>query len=331
MRFSSLQRFNLCHVPTPMAARSGVKRRQPEAPKAPKAAKAEAFDAARFGRWLRMMLVAFYSDEEAVVADLLPMPQEMVEAVMAMAKQPIPAQNVCVGALVDDQWQQHRGYTNGSNGHAPKARRYDSFGGTTWRDVANETTKLQTEKGTYVPEYLDPAVHAPEDQGAAHGSAQHRILPRVGHEDLAQPRFHLRDVRCELHLTTEDASEVMKVPELCTFYNPIDIKWPGRDEFGGTLAAAWVDAKEHLKPKQFPKKLSGSPVDQRSYVCHGSYDSINYDKLKDGDASVCIVGHGGFTIENVRTCVERKAKKATGGDEASAEFGKALKLPDGGW
>ena len=28
------------------------------------------------------------------------------------------------------------------------------------------------------------------------------------------------------------------------------------------------------------------------------------------DATVYIVGHGGFTIENVRTCVERKAKKA---------------------
>eukprot|EP00913_Durusdinium_trenchii_P019998 g18797.t1 len=68
---------------------------------------------------------------------------------------------------------------------------------------------------------------------------------------------------------------------LCVFYNPIDIKWPGRDEFGG-------------------------------YVCHGSYDSIKYEKLKDPDrpdATVVIVGHGGFTIENVRTCVERKCKK----------------------
>ena len=44
------------------------------------------------------------------------------------------------------------------------------------------------------------------------------------------------------------------------------------------------------------------------YICHGSYDSINYDKLKD--AHVAIIGHGGFTIENVRTCVERNAKKA---------------------
>ncbi|CAK9007225.1 unnamed protein product [Durusdinium trenchii] len=84
----------------------------------------------------------------------------------------------------------------------------------------------------------------------------------------------------ELSLTTEDASETLKVSALIScpgvFYNPIDIKWPGRDEFGG-------------------------------YVCHGSYDSIKYEKLKD--ATVVIVGHGGFTIENVRTCVERKCKK----------------------
>ena len=41
----------------------------------------------------------------------------------------------------------------------------------------------------------------------------------------------------------------------------------------------------------------------------------NHQSLQD--ASVCIVGHGGFTIENVRTCVERKAKKAMGFDRGS--------------
>jgi len=219
------------------------------------------------------------------------------------------------------------GYTNG---HAPKARReyehpigilgagmgglmtaldflrhgrtnfvilerYDSFGGTTWRDVANETTKLQTEKGTYVPEYLYPEVHAEEDMKT--WPSRDSILEmcvacgeRNGLEEKAKFNTSLEKVEVkgdtlngghyELHLTTEDASETLKVSALIscpgTFYNPIDVKWPGRDEFGG-------------------------------YVCHGSYDSINYDKLKD--ASVCIVGHGGFTIENVRTCVERKAKK----------------------
>jgi len=173
--------------------------------------------------------------------------------------------------------------------------RYDNFGGTTWRDVANETTKLQTEKATYVPEYLDPAVHCEEDMKT--WPSRDSILDmciacaeKHGLEDKAKFNTSLEKVdvkgdtlsggHYELSLTTEEASETIQASALIscpgTFFNPIDLKWPGREEFGG-------------------------------YVCHGSYDSINYDKLKD--ASVCIVGHGGFTIENVRTCVERKAKK----------------------
>ncbi|CAE7258472.1 ATR8, partial [Symbiodinium sp. CCMP2456] len=173
--------------------------------------------------------------------------------------------------------------------------RYDAFGGTTWRDVANETTKLQTEKGTYVPEYLDPEVHADEDQKT--WPSRDSILDmcvacaeKHGLEDKAKFNTSLEKVEVkgdllagghiELGITTEDSSETLKCSALVScpgvFYNPIDLKWPGREDFGG-------------------------------YVTHGSYDGINYDKLKD--AHVCIVGHGGFTIENVRTCVERKSKK----------------------
>lgn len=173
--------------------------------------------------------------------------------------------------------------------------RYDAFGGTTWRDVANETTKLQTEKGTYVPEYLDPEVHADEDQKT--WPSRDSILDmcvacaeKHGLEDKAKFNTSLEKVEVkgdllagahiELSITTEDSSETLKCSALVScpgvFYNPIDLKWPGREEFGG-------------------------------YITHGSYDGINYDKLKD--ATVCIVGHGGFTIENVRTCVERKSKK----------------------
>ena len=39
----------------------------------------EVFDAGRFGKWLRMMLVAFYSDEEAAVADVLFRRQAMMK------------------------------------------------------------------------------------------------------------------------------------------------------------------------------------------------------------------------------------------------------------
>lgn len=172
--------------------------------------------------------------------------------------------------------------------------RVESWGGTTWRDVANETTKLQTEKGTYVPEYLDPQAHAPEEMktwpsrdsfldmcvACGEKNLEEHAKFNTSLEKVEVKGDPLDGGYYELSLTTEDASETLKVSALIScpgvFYNPIDIKWPGRDEFGG-------------------------------YVCHGSYDSIKYEKLKD--ATVVIVGHGGFTIENVRTCVERKCKK----------------------
>lgn len=43
-----------------------------------------------------------------------------------------------------------------------------------------------------------------------------------------------------------------------TFYNPIDIKWPGRDEFGGALAAASVDAAAPQTQADSSLKLLGS-------------------------------------------------------------------------
>lgn len=45
-------------------------------------------------------------------------------------------------------------------------------------------------------------------------------------------------------------------------------------------------------------------------ICSHIFIAIGEYHFQIQDASVCIVGHGGFTIENVRTCVERKSKKA---------------------
>eukprot|EP00439_Symbiodinium_sp_Y106_P045570 s466_g5.t2 len=265
---------------------------------------AQTFDAGRFGRWLRMMLVSFYTDEEAAVADAFWLSTIMSGGYTNGSAQgrreydhPIVILGGGMGGLmtaVDFLRQNRKDFII--------LERYDAFGGTTWRDVANETTKLQTEKGTYVPEYLDPEVHADEDpegpdEDQKTWPSRDSILDmcvacaeKHGLEDKAKFNTSLEKVEVkgdllagghiELSITTEDSSESLKCSALVScpgvFYNPIDLKWPGREDFGG-------------------------------YVTHGSYDGIDYDKLKD--ARVCIVGHGGFTIENVRTCVERKSKK----------------------
>eukprot|EP00931_Biecheleriopsis_adriatica_P106090 TRINITY_DN80600_c0_g1_i1.p1 TRINITY_DN80600_c0_g1~~TRINITY_DN80600_c0_g1_i1.p1 ORF type:complete len:557 (+),score=97.28 TRINITY_DN80600_c0_g1_i1:144-1673(+) len=173
--------------------------------------------------------------------------------------------------------------------------RFDGFGGTTWRDVANETSKLQTEKGTYLVEYLNPDVHNEADMKT--WPSRDSLLDMMcaaaekhGLDDKAKFGTSVEQIKMigntlagghyELSLTTEDGSETLKASAVIScpgvFFNPVDIQWPGKQEFGG-------------------------------YITHGSYDNINYKKLKD--ASVMIVGHGGFTIENVRTCVEKQAKK----------------------
>lgn len=172
--------------------------------------------------------------------------------------------------------------------------RYDGFGGTTWRDTANKTTKLQTEKSTYHIDYMDPTEQV--DLSLKTWPSRDALLEmfRKSAEKYGLPshtRFNMCIQKVEVkgdplaggHYDIEvqgDATETFRASALISapgiFYLPTDIKWPGKDTFGG-------------------------------YLTHGSYDSMNVDKLKD--EIVVLVGHGGFTIENVRTCIEYKAKK----------------------
>lgn len=169
------------------------------------------------------------------------------------------------------------------------------WGGATWNDVANRTTKLQTEKGSYHPLFIDmrnpvdpelktwPArdsllltMHrVVEEQGVAkHARLETNVaeVARKG-DPLSGGSYLLKIQDNDGDLTDFPASAVLACPGV--FYLPKDIKFPGRNDFGG-------------------------------YITHGSYNELNLSKLKD--ATILIVGHGGFTIENVRTCVENKAK-----------------------
>lgn len=55
---------------------------------------AQTFDAGRFGRWLRMMLVSFYTDEEAAVADALYRQQAMMKDVSLARALQLPDRQV---------------------------------------------------------------------------------------------------------------------------------------------------------------------------------------------------------------------------------------------
>jgi len=168
------------------------------------------------------------------------------------------------------------------------------WGGSTWTDVANTTTKLQTEKATYHTQYLNFQVPVdPKLQTwPSKDSIQQMIEVTAGDAGLEE-KAHLG---CDVQSITrqgdpcngghyvvkwrkEDGGlceQLASAVVACTgvFYIPRDAKWPGRESFGG-------------------------------YITHGSYDMMNPAKLKGN--TVLIVGHGGFTIENVRTCVEHAA------------------------
>ncbi|CAE8642538.1 unnamed protein product [Polarella glacialis] len=172
--------------------------------------------------------------------------------------------------------------------------RCDGFGGTTWRETANKTTKLQTEKGTYHADYMDPTEQV--DCSLKTWPSRDALLEMFckaadKHGLPSQTRFSTSIQKVEVKgdplaggyydiEIQHDASEHFRASALIScpgvFYLPTDLKLPGKESFGG-------------------------------YITHGSYDSIKIEKLKD--EVVVVLGHGGFAIENVRTCVEYKAKK----------------------
>jgi len=178
----------------------------------------------------------------------------------------------------------------------------DDFGGHSWINVANQYTKLQTEKGTYHVDYMFPEEKVPSHidemlyknwptrdelikmfraAGAKHGLKEYtrfgtqveriRPLPEGGGYAVNTLPAH-GDGEGELVL----ASAVIAWPGNLCYCR--EITWPGEEEFGG-------------------------------YIEYASFGKVDYTKTERKE---CILyGHGAFTIENVRTMVEHKCKKVT--------------------
>jgi len=176
--------------------------------------------------------------------------------------------------------------------------RCDGFGGTTWREVANKTTKLQTEKGTYGPDYMDFLTPVDPDKktwprrddllawfeeaAERHGLTEYAKLNTciLKVNTIGEPQkdghyvLNIQDTTKEGDVIEEfKAGACVLAPGV--FYLPKDLKLPGKEKFGG-------------------------------YITHGSYNSLKPQKL--AGAHVTLIGHGGFVIENVRTSIEYKAK-----------------------
>lgn len=185
-------------------------------------------------------------------------------------------------------------------------------GGTSWLHQANETSKLQTELGTYHLQY-DPDNPVPTNMTSwpsrddllkhfAEVAGEYGLMPYCKMcVDVTMMRIEKgsqQDQKAEMYmmgrnwasqnykLTLKETgvadAEETEVDASAVFYFPGNLTIPRRfaykneEDFGGPIAYA---------------------------ICN----DFDYDEVTGRE--VVIVGHGAFAVENVRTCAEYSAKK----------------------
>eukprot|EP00406_Dinophysis_acuminata_P004127 CAMPEP_0179231448 /NCGR_PEP_ID=MMETSP0797-20121207/11349_1 /TAXON_ID=47934 /ORGANISM="Dinophysis acuminata, Strain DAEP01" /LENGTH=721 /DNA_ID=CAMNT_0020938537 /DNA_START=60 /DNA_END=2223 /DNA_ORIENTATION=+ len=215
--------------------------------------------------------------------------------------------------------------------------RYDKVGGHTWLEMANKTTKLQTEFPTYHiwygPEFSMPGI---KECGGA--PVDWEIWPKqeqiVEHFEYCAQEYNLY-AHAYMETNVENMEMIGKISDRDRHYNLIvcPVKMERRAVQGGGALAHQLggDASKHQhggnrdsSREPFQVSVSclcmwpGALVYPRPVVWKGEDlfgGAIDYAVERRFDYShvpgkvVCIVGHGAFTMENIRTCLEEAAKK----------------------
>jgi len=175
------------------------------------------------------------------------------------------------------------------------------YGGFSWYGIANKTTKLQTEAGTYHIPYFFPD-HDPVWD-----------MPTWPSRDYLLMMFQRHARQYGLEEYTKFNTKVLKVTpkgkgtgpdrRYQTLFEPAD----GTGEAEMSMFGACMTWPGNL----CTHKLDDYPGEEE----FGGY--IEYASLNRADFSKCtgkltvIVGHGAFAIENVRTCLEYDCAKMT--------------------
>lgn len=217
--------------------------------------------------------------------------------------------------------------------------RYDRVGGHTWLEMANKTTKLQTEFPTYHVWYgKEWSLPGIEKCGGA--PITHEIWPNrdkllehfqrcVDDYGLAV-NMHLQ-TNCETmdmfgKVTDKDRSyQLTCVP---VHYERKDVQGGGSlaHQEGGRVEMHRSDGTRIKDREPFQSRVSmiamwpGALCFPRPVVYKGEQlfgGLIDYavemrcDYTQVTNQEVCIVGHGAFTMENIRTCLEYGSKHIT--------------------
>lgn len=172
------------------------------------------------------------------------------------------------------------------------------FGGHSWIKVPNKFTKLQTERGTYHFDYIKPYLPVTKEvEGKPYKTWPSRdqllAMMREGCKAHGIYRFAMFNTGIK-KVTPKGDSYAVK-------YLPLN-----EEEDGGIMMTATVSAWPGFLHNPNTVDFPGEE-DFNGYIEYSSFDQTDYT-LCTGK-TVCLYGHGAFTIENVRTLCEFRAKK----------------------
>lgn len=174
------------------------------------------------------------------------------------------------------------------------------FGGSSWMLVANKFTKLQTERGTYFTEYLDPESQAPKTLG--NGKLKYKSWPdRDTLLQMCREGARARGLEPHARFNTE----VQKITDKADGYAIQWTKTLDDNDDGGVLMAGAIQAWPGFL--HAPNTIEFPGEDEFGGYCeYSSFDMFDYTRATG--KRVMMYGHGAFTIENVRTLCEFRAK-----------------------
>lgn len=180
--------------------------------------------------------------------------------------------------------------------------KHPDWGGHSWITIPNKFTKLQTEKGTYMIDYMDMSLNVPDevgDTGVPYKSWPSRDTILMHFRDRA--RYHGLDNYTMFNTEIQKVAPAKKEGYSIQYLSSTD------DEADGSVMVvsavqAFPGFLHELNTIEFPGE-----EDFGGYMEYSSYDMLDYTKCTGKE--VVLYGHGAFTIENVRTLCEHRARK----------------------
>lgn len=214
--------------------------------------------------------------------------------------------------------------------------RYDRVGGHAWLEMANKTTKLQTEFPTYHVWY-GSEFSQPGMTKCGGPPLNHEIWPTrdqlLEHFQLLADEYGIMP-HCHLQSNVAEMDIIGKVTDMERYYNlkvdPVrygrkDVQGGGAlaHQVGGGMETRTYEGDVDRSRQRYEVNVSciamwpGALVFPREVTYPGEADfggpidfavEMRYDYRHVRDKVVCIIGHGAFTMENIRTCLEESCK-----------------------